>query len=432
MSGNGAVTIVIPTFNRADWLEGAVASVLEQDYENLDVLVVDDGSTDATATILERIAAGTDPARFSFIRQENAGQAAALNRGWGEARGDLVGYLSDDDRLLPGAIGRLAAELAAAEDAVISYPGYHVIDENDAVLDTIRPMAYSPLAGLRLHDTAIGPGALIRKAVIEERGGWEPEFRWMGDFVLWMKLASGGRTIRVAEPLAVWRRHSGAATTLPSFEHALEHLAVFIRGSEILGPDLTPADRSEALRNACVIGAFFGGEETRARESDFIAVDLQRPELSAYAAGIGVEEVPDERADEVALLWRDLAAKTVVLVESRSRSAGAELPAGLQRAEQLLERAGAWTSGPDLDRESRLRLGAAMSQAAFHCGAEFDPRTGRFLFVRRGGVLEPAEEELLQRLALIPTRAGLEEAEQAFDRALGGGRDRRRRWRRRR
>lgn len=425
------VSIVIPTFNRAAWLEGAVASVLEQDYEELDLLVVDDGSTDGTATVLERIAAGADPDRFRFLRQDNAGQAAAINRGWGAARGDLVGYLSDDDRLLPGAIARLAGALGADPGAVISYPGYHVIDERDEILDTIRPMEYSALEGLRMHDTAIGPGALIRRSAFERLGGWDPSFRWMGDFVLWMKLANGARTIRIAEPLAVWRRHSEAATTVPSFEHALEHLRVFARGTEILAPSLAPEDRAEALRSACVVGAFFGGEETRAEEASFIAVDLQRPGISAYAAGIDVAEMPDERADEIALLWRELAAKTVELVAQRSGGDGGQSPAGLRRAERLLDEAGAWTSGTELDREGRLRLGEAMSQAAFHCGAEFDPRRGRFLFVRRGAALEPDEEERLQRLALIPTREGLREATRACERALGrSGRRGRWRWRR--
>lgn len=431
MSSRPSVSIVIPTFNRAAWLEGAVTSALGQDYEDLDVLVVDDGSTDETATVLKRIAGGADPLRFRFVKQENAGQAAAINRGWGDARGDLVGYLSDDDRLLPGAIARLAEALQADRDAVISYPGYHVIDEHDEILDTIRPMEYSALEGLRLHDTAIGPGALIRRSALEQLGGWEPGFRWMGDFVLWMKLANGARTIRIAEPLAVWRRHSEAATTVPSFAHALEHLRVFARGAEILGASLAPEDRAEALRSACVVGAFFGGEETRAEEASFIAVDLQRPGISAYAAGIDVAEMPDERADEIALLWRELAAKTIDLVAQRSSGRAEELPGGLERAERILDEAGAWTSGPELDRAGRLRLGEAMSQAAFHCGAEFDPRRGRFLFVRRGGALEPGEEELLQRLALIPTREGLREASLACERALDrSGKRRRWRWRR--
>ena len=97
---SASVTIVIPTFNRAAWLPGAIDSVLAQEHEDLEVLVVDDGSEDETGAVLERYAATHDRRRFRSLRQANAGQAAAINRGWSEARGEFVGYLSDDDRLL--------------------------------------------------------------------------------------------------------------------------------------------------------------------------------------------------------------------------------------------------------------------------------------------------------------------------------------------
>ena len=75
------VSIVIPTYNRAEWLPGAIDSVLAQDYPDLELIVVDDGSTDQTPDVLNGYAGRHPEDRFRFLRQANAGQAEALNRG---------------------------------------------------------------------------------------------------------------------------------------------------------------------------------------------------------------------------------------------------------------------------------------------------------------------------------------------------------------
>lgn len=396
------VTIVIPTFNRAAWLPGAIDSVLAQEYEDLEVLVVDDGSEDDTGAVLDHYAAKHDRRRFRSLRQQNAGQAAAINRGWSEARGELVGYLSDDDRLLGGAVGRLAHELEARPDATIAYPAYRVVDESGGVLDTIRPIEYTPRAALRLHDTVIGPGALIRRTAVAGSGGWEPEFRWMGDFVLWIRLALHGAVIRVPEPLALWRRHPEAATTQASLDHAREHLLVFGRATELIGEDATLADRAEGLRNACLVGYFFAGAEARQEANEPIGIDLQRPEISAFGAGLGIEETPDQRADDAARLWRILAAKTLALTELRGGSS--RVPLGLTHAQRLL------ANVDEVDDGARLSsFGATLLDAAFHCGADLDARRSRFLLIERGR-LEPSDEDELVRLAIRSTVEQLQAA----------------------
>ena len=116
----------------------------------------------------------------------------------GAARGEILGYLSDDDVLLPGAVRRLAAELIEHPDAAAVYPGYREIDAQGRVEDTVRPIEYSPRTALRLHDTVIGPGGLARRRALERAGGWDPELRWMGDLIMWMGVGLAGPVIRVA------------------------------------------------------------------------------------------------------------------------------------------------------------------------------------------------------------------------------------------
>src|SRR5581483_5680567 len=218
------------TYNRARWLREAMDSVLAQDYPNLELVVVDDGSSDETPALLSDYGSRYPIERFRFARQENAGQARAINRGNALARGEILGYLSDDDLLAPGAVSRLTAELVADPEAAVAYPTYLLIDERGTVEDTVRPIEYSPLMALRLHDTIIGPGGLARRWALESAGGWDPSFRWMGDLILWMGVGLAGRAIRVDEPLASWRKHPGSVTIELSPDHAREHLAVVEHG----------------------------------------------------------------------------------------------------------------------------------------------------------------------------------------------------------
>ena len=105
------VSIVTPSFNQAAFLEETIRSVLEQDYEPIEYLVVYDGSTDSSPEIVERYA---DRLAW-WTRQENAGQVAALNRGFERATGEYMGYLNSDDTLLPGAVSQL---VGGGEDEV--------------------------------------------------------------------------------------------------------------------------------------------------------------------------------------------------------------------------------------------------------------------------------------------------------------------------
>ena len=145
-----SVSIVIPTYNRREWLRLAMDSVLAQDYPNLELLVVDDGSTDETPALLAEYARAIRPSASAFCgtrTRARPGRSTAATR-W--PAGEILGYLSDDDLLAPGAVSRLVARAAADPEAVAAYPGYHVIDDEGRSVDTVRPIEYSPLEAFRL------------------------------------------------------------------------------------------------------------------------------------------------------------------------------------------------------------------------------------------------------------------------------------------
>jgi hypothetical protein len=437
-----AVSVVIPTYNRARWLRESMDSVLAQDYPDLELVVVDDGSSDETPALLAEYARRHPEERFRFVRQENAGQAKALNRGNALARGEILGYLSDDDLLGREAVSRLTGELVRDPEAAVAYPAYVLIDEEGEVEDTVRPIEYSPVAALRLHDTIIGPGGLARRWALDAAGGWSPSYRWMGDLILWMGIGIAGRSIRVDEPLASWRKHPGSVTIELSPEHAREHLAVVEHGLRMEGlPSLSRATEAEALRNACLFGALFGGQSETWPEERFVPFDLHRKRISAWAAGFEAgSDVDWEVAEGAADACRELVSLTAQLAELRaarsgSGAAGPESsdhslqdgePAGVAAARRRLrevgvlpDEAGTFTAGVG-EREMRM----ALLEAAVACGRETDLGSSRFFILdRRRSPLSDAELDALLKLTIGGSRGDLREAAERKRRELESLRD---------
>jgi glycosyltransferase involved in cell wall biosynthesis len=255
--GLPTVTVLIPTFDRARFLDEAIGSVLEQDYEDLELIVLDDGSTDETPSVLKRFAE-SHPERFRWTRHDNMGQARTLNRGFEMADGEIVGYLSSDDALLPGAVSKLAAVFAAEPEVVVAYPAWEYIDEDGESIDSVMPVEFTLAHAVRMNDPVIGPGGLMRRSVVDEVGGWDPEIRYSADFEFWLRVSRLGPFRRVPETLSLYRWHAGMAgrSNEEGFRIAMERVAIVDR--LFSAPDV-PAEllevRDEAYRSAFLAGA---------------------------------------------------------------------------------------------------------------------------------------------------------------------------------
>ena len=206
--GNPRVSLVIPTFDRAEFLDDSIGSLLDQDYRNLEILVLDDGSSDGTPEILERYAQD-HPGRFRWDRHENMGQALTLNRGFEMAEGDVLGYLSSDDLLLPGAVTRLVGPLVEEPEVVATYGGWDYVDDDGEKLVSVMPLEFTRQHAISKSDPGIGPGALFRRSALERVGGWSAGIQYSPDFDFWLRVASAGPIRLVPERLALYRWHEG-------------------------------------------------------------------------------------------------------------------------------------------------------------------------------------------------------------------------------
>jgi glycosyltransferase involved in cell wall biosynthesis len=246
------VSIVIPCYNHAAYLPQAVESVLAQDYAPLEVLLVDDGSSDDSLQVMQRYRE-----HCTVIAQANSGQSSAVNRGWQQARGEVLAYLAADDYLLPGAVRRAVQCLEEDPATVLCYCDYLLIDPAGRLVRRVTTPEYSRRDLILQLVCAPGPGAFLRRSAVQRAGPWNERLRQIPDFELWLRLSAEGRFRRISETLAAYRVHDKSQTFAPvAPARADEVIAVM---DEYFRLGRAPGDcldgKGEALSSARIIAA---------------------------------------------------------------------------------------------------------------------------------------------------------------------------------
>src|SRR5262245_26724391 len=200
------VTVIIAVHNGADFIAEAVESALAQTLAGVDVIVVDDGSTDETPAILERFRP-----RITVVTHENRGMAAARNHTLANVRSPYVAFLDHDDLWHPAFLERCVAQLATADARVAgAVTGWTLIDREGRELPGTRRFVTRPidLATLAI-DTCFAPGqTVLRSHALAAVGGFDASLRGTVDWDLWLRLTRAGwRFITVADCLWRYRRH---------------------------------------------------------------------------------------------------------------------------------------------------------------------------------------------------------------------------------
>ena len=187
------VSVVVPTYNRAHLLPRVLDSVLRQTYGRVEIVVVDDGSTDGTTSLLEGLAAEHGD-RLRYLTQENAGTAAAINRGIEQARGELVAFIGSDDEWTPTAAETLVSALQEAPEAVLAYsPAVEVFAGGaEQVFEPVAAAAPESFATAHFLDTNLRSGAfLFRRDVVDEVGYLDESLRHNEDSDFVQRIAIG-------------------------------------------------------------------------------------------------------------------------------------------------------------------------------------------------------------------------------------------------
>jgi glycosyltransferase involved in cell wall biosynthesis len=176
------VSVIIPAYNASDTIVETLESVRAQSHRALDVIIVDDGSQDATVEIAQQFA--TQDPRFRVIRQANAGVAAARNHGAAEATSDLLAFVDADDLWTTDKIERqLAALDAAGPETGLCYTWYAMIDGASKIIyrENVRPISGRVLDTLFVNNfVGNGSSALVTRQAFNAAGGFEPALRNAG------------------------------------------------------------------------------------------------------------------------------------------------------------------------------------------------------------------------------------------------------------
>ena len=259
-----AVSAIITTYNRRHFLKEAIESVLAQDFQGMETIVVDDGSDDGSFEVVRAY-----PVRYVY--QPNRGVSAARNRGIALSRGQYIAFLDVDDLWRPGKIARQVGAIES-EGAALCYTDEVWIKDGRWVNQGKRHAKFSGRIFERcLPLCIISPSsALIRREVFEEVGVFDEAMTVCEDYDMWLRITNLHAVIFLGEKFIVKRAGHGDQlsrryTGMDRFR--IESLAKLLRGGELL-PCYRAATQEE-LRKKCAVYGKGAGKRGRAAEADY-------------------------------------------------------------------------------------------------------------------------------------------------------------------
>jgi glycosyltransferase involved in cell wall biosynthesis len=279
------VSVIIPTYNRADTVCASIDSVLGQTYPNIEVIVVDDGSTDGTRGVLE-----TYGKRIRIVTQVNAGPAIARNRGISVAKGDIIALLDSDDLWLPTKLERQVKSLEdAGPDVNCSLCNCTVIYTNGrktstfAIADTMPRYPcgiwLNPAEVLINRFVLFNQAVAIRREVLERVGYFDETLRFGEDYELPFRLAMEGPWTIIRDELVLYHAGSPGSWAQKAIREELNLRKDLVRIRESMAAAVCSRDAFTNLRRLA------SRELSRERRELSIAKIRRRSHLGAPALG---------------------------------------------------------------------------------------------------------------------------------------------------
>ena len=222
MTRTPSVSVVMAVYNGERWLAETLASLAGQTFDDFEIVIIDDGSTDGSADLLAKAAARD--ARYRVITQANCGLVASLNRGLAEAQAPLVARIDADDIAEPERFARQIAFLGAHPAVAALGSAIRIISEDGAFRRLqAYPCGPSAVAKAMLLSCALAhPAVMMRREAVLAVGGYREAFRHAEDYDLWLRLSERHELDNLPEPLLRYRQHGGSV----SFRHRQQQALV--------------------------------------------------------------------------------------------------------------------------------------------------------------------------------------------------------------
>lgn len=243
--GLPAVSVVIPAYNSAPFLRETIESVLGQTYSNLEIIVIDDGSTDDTERVMQ-----TFGSRVSYVKQENQGVSAARNHGIKLARARYVAFLDSDDLWVPQKLAEQIPLLDEDPEIGLVYSDWAVVSEHGVVQPSFhseRPAASGHVFN-ELVETGfiLTSGTVVRRSCLDEVGDFDESLSIVQDYDLWLRICYRWKVAVTNKALVTKRSWNGSlSSNFPKM--AMERIALFKKALRDI-PDMTERSRQLVRR----------------------------------------------------------------------------------------------------------------------------------------------------------------------------------------
>ena len=241
--------IVTPSYNTGRYIGAAVQSTLDQDWPEVDYVVMDGGSTDGTVDVLRNFGP-----RLKWVSEKDAGQSDAINRGFARVGSgepdEILGWLNSDDTYAPGAFRAVAEYFAAHPDVDLVYGDATYTDPAGGhIARCVHVEPYSRRRLFHYGDYIVQPAAFFRRRAFDAVGGLDVSLHWAMDYDLWLRIAARGLRIaylpkvlahfrwlaenktatggwgRLDEIVAILRRHGHGPPAYIQLERCRQHAA---------------------------------------------------------------------------------------------------------------------------------------------------------------------------------------------------------------
>ena len=229
------VSIIIPTFNREKFIGAAVRSILDQTFQNFEIIVLDDGSDDGTKSIVEKF----NSIKIKYVYQENSGRSHARNRALYLADGEYIAFLDSDDLYQPGKLELQVSFLDANPDISMVYTAAGCIDEEgnllpDTYLAPVSGWIYKEIAFF-VPVTITLPTVMVRRGVFDRVGRFDEALNRFEDTDMWRRISKHFQICALPEQTCLLRTHPDnalAAQDPPTIASALARYVNKINGED--------------------------------------------------------------------------------------------------------------------------------------------------------------------------------------------------------
>lgn len=288
------VSVVMPVYNTAEYLAGAIESILKQTFTSIELIIVDDGSEDGSLQIAEQFEAADKRIRL-IVQEGNKGNYPSRNHGMALARGEYIAVMDSDDVALPNRLERQVQFLQ-------EHPGFTMVGSRVLLIDPEGAPVGSKEGLFTEHEdidaalmerkwAVVHPTVLMRRSAVNAVGGYREKFRTCADHDIYIRLAELGRVANLPEVLLCYRQHYSSLTRLKSDQqHNLRLIQRDARERRKLSPlegePLPPIQKPEVLQRRQKMRLRYTWAEMAMREK-YVTTALKNIGLSFVLDPIG-------------------------------------------------------------------------------------------------------------------------------------------------